>query len=106
MAIFATRMTVSFILQFWSITVLQSNDDKIQSANFVIKDANLLLYMLELLALIYLISLDQRRFTVFLKRLLCNRNIKAIDHLQRQMSDIQRNSLKNTQDFTLEMGMP
>ena len=28
-AIFATRMTVSFILQFWSITTLQSNDDKI-----------------------------------------------------------------------------
>jgi len=48
-------------------------DDAPQPANLIIKNVSLLVYTLEVLAMTYLISLDQEKFAVLMKCILCNR---------------------------------
>lgn len=52
-------MTISFTMQVISVSELSSNNDKPSGVNTTIKNLNLLVYTLEVLSLIYLISMDQ-----------------------------------------------
>lgn len=70
--VFAIRMTVSFLLQFASVSILVSHDDELQSANEAIRNANLLMYTIEVLVMTYMISLDCEKFSTFLETVLCN----------------------------------
>ena len=46
-----------------------------------LKNLNLFVYTLEVLALITLISMDQVRFTAFIKRVFCGHSFGLISHL-------------------------
>lgn len=84
--VFAVRMTVSFLLQFASVSILVANDGELQAGNVAIKNINLLMYTVEVLVMTYMISLDCEKFSTFLSMVLCNHEIESLKSLQRNMA--------------------